>query len=94
MKTGYVYILCCRDGSYYTGVTNDIQARLHEHNAGMQTGFTHSRRPVSLAWSSMELPILDAISLEKQIKGWRREKKEALIEGRYYELPGLSRTSQ
>jgi predicted GIY-YIG superfamily endonuclease len=42
----------------------------------------------------MELPILDAISLEKQIKGWRREKKEALIEGRYYELPGLSRTSQ
>ena len=86
----YTYILECADGSYYTGVTNDIQRRLWEHETGHVPGYTHSRRPVTLVWCSDEIDIITAIQTEKQIKGWRREKKGALIEGDIDALPELS----
>ncbi len=90
MKTGYVYILECSDQSFYTGVTNDIERRLFEHSESLIKTYTNTRKPVKLVWASDELDIQDAIVLEKQIKGWRRAKKIALINERYEDLPELS----
>ncbi|HIC36327.1 MAG TPA: GIY-YIG nuclease family protein [Candidatus Marinimicrobia bacterium] len=83
MRTGHFYILECSDGFYYTGVTNDPERRLIEHNEGITKGYTHSRRSVKLVFCSDEAEIMDTISFEKQVKGWHRENKEALINGDY-----------
>jgi len=88
-----VYILRCADGSYYTGLTKQpIEARVWEHNnLPDPKGFTFKRRPVVLVFSETYDRLLDAIAREKQIKGWSRRKKEALIALRYTKLPELSR---
>ena len=87
-----IYILECADGSYYTGLTRrDIEERLWEHNSGLIDGYTHSRRPVVLRCVEEYESAHDAVSRERQIKGWSRRKKLALIEGRYEDLPELSR---
>lgn len=87
-----VYILRCRDGSYYTGLTKqNIEARLWEHNAGIYQGYTSKRRPVELVFTEVYDRIIDAIERERQIKGWNRRKKEALIAMNYEGLPALSR---
>lgn len=79
MKSYYIYILQCSDGSYYTGVTDDIGIRVDEHQNGLIAGcYTHSRRPVSLVYAE-EFPDLDAaVSREKQIKEWAKSKVELL----------------
>ncbi|MEQ9374929.1 MAG: GIY-YIG nuclease family protein [Imperialibacter sp.] len=75
-----VYILKCADGSYYTGVTNDIDRRLYEHQIGYDTkSYTFKRRPVDLVFTEHFGNINKAIAFEKQIKGWSRAKKEALM---------------
>ncbi|MBI5647510.1 MAG: GIY-YIG nuclease family protein [Ignavibacteriae bacterium] len=80
MKQYYVYILECADGSYYTGVTNDITRRLIEHQDAVDpTSYTAQRRPVRLVFLQDYLLIEQAIRAEKQIKGWSRAKKSALI---------------
>ncbi|WP_082092745.1 GIY-YIG nuclease family protein [Devosia epidermidihirudinis] len=87
-----VYILECADGSYYTGLTRKpVDQRVWEHNAGVVEGYTHSRRPVSLRFVESTESALEAIARERQIKGWSRRKKEALIAGQYEKLPELSR---
>ncbi|MEE9465412.1 MAG: GIY-YIG nuclease family protein [Candidatus Neomarinimicrobiota bacterium] len=86
----FTYILKCADGSYYTGVTNNIHRRFWEHQQGLVPGYTHRRRPVTLAWCSDDVDIASAIHTEKRIKGWRREKKEALIRDEVERLPELS----
>ena len=90
MKTGFVYILKCSDNSYYVGVTNNPERRFVEHQQGISMSYTKSRRPLKLVWISEEMDIITAIESEKRIKGWRREKKEALIEGKFEKLPDLS----
>ncbi|MGB2869228.1 MAG: GIY-YIG nuclease family protein [Bacteroidota bacterium] len=76
-----MYILKCVDGSYYTGSTTDIDRRLAEHQQGICEGYTASRRPVKLVWVE-DFPDMDqAFDVERQIKGWTRAKKEALILG-------------
>lgn len=90
MKAGYVYILECSDQSFCTGVTNDIERRLAEHSETMTITYVSKRRPFKLVCLSDELDIQDAILLEKRIKGWRREKKVALINEQFDKLPGLS----
>ena len=78
----YVYLLRCRDGSYYVGsARTTLEARVAEHNAGMLGGFTSSRRPVELVWHQEFQRITDAIAAERRLKGWSRAKKEALIRG-------------
>ncbi len=78
----WVYILECGDGSYYSGTTRtDLEMRVAQHNAGTFGGFTSSRRPVALCYSEYFERIEDAISAERQIKGWSRAKKEAFIAG-------------
>ncbi len=89
-----VYILECKDGSYYTGVTNDLDRRLWEHNTGFNVGcYTYSRRPVRLKYYETTKDIKQAILREKQLKGWSRKKKEALFKEDWNELIGLSKSS-
>ncbi|HEU0295019.1 MAG TPA: GIY-YIG nuclease family protein [Anaerolineales bacterium] len=78
-----VYILECSDGSYYTGSTDDISERLWHHEQGIEpSSYTFSRRPVKLAWTSQETKhYYDALRWARQIKGWSRAKKQALIRG-------------
>ena len=83
-KTGptlayYVYMLPCSDGSYYVGHTNDLEQRLAAHERGAIEGYTLSRRPVELVFSDRFSTRLEAFHRERQIKGWSRAKKEALI---------------
>ena len=88
---GFLYILLCRDGSYYVGCTiGSLEKRMAEHQAGTFDGYTADRRPVSLVFQQAFEAIEDAIAAERQVKGWRREKKQALIRGDYAALPLLS----
>src|SRR6266849_5958819 len=79
----FVYMLRCRDGSYYVGSATgkDLTSRIAQHQTGAFPGYTSLRRPVELVWSEHFERITDAISAERQIKGWSRAKKEALIRG-------------
>lgn len=77
-----VYILKCSDGSYYTGMTKELDARIAEHQAGTRTdSYTFNHRPVELVWSEIVETYPEAFQWEHQIKGWSRGKKEALIRG-------------
>src|SRR6266508_3082334 len=88
----YLYILRCVDGSYYTGTARSgLEQRVAEHNAGTYGGYTAQRRPVVLVYSQWFERITDAIAAERQVKGWSRAKKEALIRGDFIALPKLSR---
>jgi len=90
-----VYILKCSDGLYYTGVSNDVESRVYEHNNSEDTkSFTYRRRLVTLSCVSEEMGPNQAIELEKQIKGWRREKKEALIKGQWELLHLLAKRTK
>jgi putative endonuclease len=79
----FVYILLCSDDTYYVGVTRNVEKRLREHQEGAdgQQSYTFRRRPVQLMMKQEFREILDAIAWEKQLKGWGRKKKEALIRG-------------
>jgi len=80
MKTYFVYILKCSDNSYYTGFTNDLERRFGEHQSGKNKDcYTNNKRPLELMWFETFNDVLNAIAIEKQIKGWSRIKKEALI---------------
>jgi putative endonuclease len=84
VKQYFVYMLLCADGSYYVGVTNDVDRRVWEHNAGLSsTAYTHSRRPVQIAHTSTFSNVEEAIRWEKQLKGWSRAKKRALADGNW-----------
>jgi putative endonuclease len=88
----YLYLLRCADGSYYCGTARQgLELRVAEHNAGAFDGYTATRRPVTLAYSQWFERITDAISAERQVKGWSRAKKEALIRGDFEALRVLSK---
>lgn len=92
MKTYYTYIVLCSDGSFYTGMTNDLDRRMKEHNEGLNpTCYTFKRRPLELKWHKENNRPMDAIKLGKQIKGWSKKKKVALIEGKINDLINLSK---
>lgn len=88
----HVYILKCADGRYYVGSTRaELDKRIAEHNAGTFGGYTKPRRPVRLVFSEYFDRIENAIAAERQLKGWSRAKKEALIGGDMDALRTLSR---
>jgi putative endonuclease len=88
----YVYILLCADGSYYTGSARQgLEQRVAEHNTGHYGGYTATRLPVTLVFSQWFERITDAIAAERQIKGWSRAKKEALIHANYDALQALAK---
>ncbi|WP_183564777.1 GIY-YIG nuclease family protein [Mucilaginibacter sp. SP1R1] len=91
----HVYILGCSDGSYYTGITNNIERRLIEHQSGENPkSYTYKRRPIQLLFNEVFNDVNQAIAFEKQVKGWRREKKEAIISGSWDLLPELAKASK
>ena len=91
MKQYYVYILKCSDNSYYTGITNNVERRLTEHQQGLNREcYTYNKRPVELAFNAEFNDVAQAIAFEKQVKGWSRKKKEAIIKDKWEDLKKLS----
>ncbi len=87
MNRYYVYILKCSDGSFYVGITNDLERRTGEHEYGWNpTCYTHERRPVRLVYSSEFTNVNEAIAWEKRVKSWSRQKKIALIMGDFEKI--------
>jgi putative endonuclease len=91
MKLMYVYIIECGDGSFYTGVTNNLGRRFIEHLTGVnENSYTADKKPLKLVFCrEFDRPIT-AIKFEKQLKGWSRLKKIALINGDIAELKKLA----
>jgi putative endonuclease len=87
---GYFYILRCSDGSYYAGSTTNLDARIATHQAGEGGDYTARRLPVEAAYSEEFETLHDAFLVERQVKGWSRAKKEALIRREYDALPPLA----
>ena len=88
----YVYMLRCADGSYYVGKTDrPLAERIGDHSVGLGGRYTAARLPVALVWSQDFDRYSDAVAAERQIKGWRRAKKEALIRGEWERLPELAK---
>jgi putative endonuclease len=91
MNQYFVYILLCYDNSFYTGVTNDLERRIWEHENKIDpSSYTSKRLPIKLVFHESFPDINQAIAFEKQIKGWKRSKKEAIINGDWHLLPELS----
>jgi len=88
--TGYMYILKCVDYTYYTGSTKNLKKRLWEHQNGEGANYTRKRLPVELVYFEEYSRIDEAFYREKQVQGWNRKKKEALIRGDYDMLPALA----
>jgi putative endonuclease len=91
LAKGYLYILECADGNYYTGSTNDLERRLKEHQSGNGANFTKARLPVKLEYYEEYERIDEAFYREKQVQGWSHKKKKSLIEGKPELLPQLAR---
>jgi len=87
----WVYILRCADNSYYAGHTENLEKRTAEHQAGEIEGYTSIRLPVTLVFSEEFPSREEALSRERQIKGWSRKKKEALMRGDWAEVARLAR---
>ena len=81
MAKAWVYILLCADGAYYTGHTTNLEKRLAEHQAGEGSEWIRRRLPVELVFVQQMPDVDHAFRAERQIKGWSRRKKEALIAG-------------
>jgi putative endonuclease len=91
----WIYILHCADGSYYTGHTDDLERRFTEHSSGaIPTCYTYKRRPVKLVFSQEFATREEALTAERQVKGWSRKKKEAMMRGDWAEVSRLARGKQ
>lgn len=88
---GYMYILLCANGSYYTGSTIDLERRLAQHQNGEGANHTKKFLPITLVYYEEYQRIDNAFYREKQVQGWSRKKKEALIEGNSALLPKLAK---
>ena len=86
-----MYILECADGSYYTGSTNNLKLRFKQHQNGEGANHTKNRLPVKLVYCEEFSRIDEAFYREKQVQGWSRQKKEALIRNKPETLPELSK---
>lgn len=87
----WVYILRCGDGSYYTGHTDNLEKRIAEHEAGEREAYTSGRLPVALVFSQEFCSRDEALACERQIKGWSRKKKEAMMRGDWVEVSRLAK---
>ena len=91
MKFYFVYILKCSDGLLYTGITNNLERRLEEHQKGIcKNSFTNSRRPIELIFHQEFNDVEQAIYFEKKIKKWSAKKKWALANNDFDILPILA----
>ena len=85
-----LYILPCVDYSYYVGHTDDLERRIAQHHAGEIPGYTHGRRPLRLVYAQDFPTRIEALTTERQLKGWSRAKKEALILQKWERLRHLA----
>jgi putative endonuclease len=88
---GFTYILQCSDGSYYTGSTNNLELRLKQHSSEEGAKHTKKHLPVKLVYFEEFNRVDEAFYREKQIQGWSRKKKEALINNLAEKIPDLSK---
>lgn len=88
-----MYVLECRGGSFYIGSTTHLEARLTQHQNGEGANFTKNRLPVKLVYHEEYERIDEAFSREKQIQGWSRAKKLALIQEKFDQLIELSKST-
>ncbi|SES91440.1 putative endonuclease [Marinobacter segnicrescens] len=92
--TFWVYILQCADNSYYTGHTDNLDQRIEQHKCRtFATCYTASRLPVKLVFSQPFPTRAEALTSERQIKGWSRKKKEAMIAGDWDRVSALARST-
>jgi predicted GIY-YIG superfamily endonuclease len=90
----FVYMLRCRDGSYYVGSTQDVETRLRVHQSGKGPAFTAKRLPVELVYQEPFATLEEVVQREQQLKGWTRAKKEALVAGDKQKLQDLPTSRQ
>jgi predicted GIY-YIG superfamily endonuclease len=91
MKPFFVYMLRCCDSTFYVGSTDDLERRVAEHHAGTFGGYTSTRRPVELVFSAELATREEALTIERQIKGWSSAKKQALARGDWGKVKTLAR---
>ena len=87
----WTYMLHCADRSFYVGHTDDLEGRIAAHQSGQIPGYTSTRLPVVLVWSEQFPTRLEALAMERRIKGWSRAKKMALIRGDWRSISDLSK---
>ena len=95
LEGAFVYMLECADGAFYVGSYrgDDLDVRVEEHNTGYRkSAWTYSRRPVALVWAEHFSRYDEAVARERQLKGWSRAKKRALITGDYAEISRMSKS--
>lgn len=90
IEKAYFYILQCKDKTYYVGSTIDLDRRVGQHQEGLGAKYTKNRLPVQLVFAEEFDSIEQAFRREKQVQGWSRAKREALIKGDFDKLPQLS----
>ena len=90
----WAYMLHCRDRTFYVGHTDDLEVRLAQHEQGISGGYTRSRRPVKLVWCAEFPTRYEALTAERQVKGWSRAKKMALIRSDWVAISRLARSPQ
>ena len=90
----FVYIAGCSDDSLDVGHTDDLAVREHTHNQGHGARYTATRRPVRIIYSEHFPSIKDAVTRERQLKGWTNPKKEALVRHDAARLKGISSRSR
>ena len=91
MLTFFVYILKCSDGSFYTGHTDNMEARLSAHEQGKGAGYTSTRLPVKLVYVDICGSRYEALNNEHRIKKWTKAKKEALSQQDWPRLIALAK---
>ena len=91
MKLFCVYLLRCGDGSFYAGHTDDLSARLIQHQMAI-SGYTATRKPLELVWQAEFETREGALAFERRIKGWSRAKKEALVTGDWERIQWLAQS--
>ena len=92
MLSFWIYILKCSDGPYYVGHTDNLERRIAEHEEGVKCRYAKNRRPVKLMYSDEFKSRVEALQFERQIKGWSRNKKEALIMNDWDRIKQLSKS--
>jgi len=92
--TFWAYMLYCGDRSFYVGHADNLEARIAAHQAGSASDYTSRRLPVKLVWSQEFGSRMEALEAERQIKGWNRAKKLALIRGDWDLISNLAQSRQ
>jgi putative endonuclease len=90
--TFWAYMLHCNTGRLYVGHTDDLERRIAQHQSGALPGFTKAFAPVKLIWSQEFVTRVEAIAAERQIKGWSRAKKLALVRDDWDEISRLAKS--